>query len=169
MTATSTKDIDLGYFEGLAVGEVVARLIGAGDGLSDPMKIQPIVLHLGDEVLIAIRGECTQINHRPINDDFPDGMQKRVQTIKAKEMAIGTGEHVALLERVLQEQDELIRRLKEELQRKADAEAGQERLDVQAEQLAAEKAQLAKEAEEEAAAVNGNGAKTTRIRRKPVE
>lgn len=78
MTATQER-IDL-TFEDEPVQSVAVRITGAGDGLSEALKITPKALHLGDEVAFVLRGTVTQINHRQQGDDEPI---VRVHTVKA--------------------------------------------------------------------------------------
>lgn len=150
-------------FEGLAVVKSTAKVTNTGDGLSESQDLDPVALHHGDEVWYVGRGRVTQVNHRPTNPDFPDGAQMRQHTIKTEDlMLVEEGEVSALME----QRNELRAAQRETLQRARDAAEGQERLDVQAEQLAAEQAAL------EAEKAEGAGATISPLRkprtRKPI-
>lgn len=71
-------------FEGKEVSKVTARIVGAGDGLSDPLDIEPVIHHLGDEAWIVLKASTTQLNHKPASRSDDEPLQ-RVQTYSAIE------------------------------------------------------------------------------------
>jgi len=78
-----TQTAVLPVFEGDPVQQAQVRIVSAGDGLSEALKIAPESLHLGEEVFYVLRGIVTQINHRQTDDDEP---VIRVHTVKAHEI-----------------------------------------------------------------------------------
>lgn len=76
MTATA----QLPMFEDETVQQSQIRVVGAGDGLSEALKIDPKALHLGDEIFLVLRGSVTQVNHRQKEYGEP---VVRVHTIQA--------------------------------------------------------------------------------------
>lgn len=71
---------DLPEFEGQSVHQAKVRITGAGDGLSEALKVAPIALELGEEVSYILRGHVTQINHTQKDEDEP---LVRLHTVKA--------------------------------------------------------------------------------------
>ena len=71
-------------FEGKEVSKVTARIVGAGDGLSDPLDVEPVIHHLGDEAWIVLKATTTQLNHKPASRSDSEPLQ-RVQTYSAVE------------------------------------------------------------------------------------
>lgn len=56
----------LGEFEGLPVSGVAIIIPSVAGGLVEPMKVQPVVLHAGDEAFITFHLRAGEIRHRPI-------------------------------------------------------------------------------------------------------
>lgn len=50
-------------FEDLDVDRAAVKIMKAGDGLSDALRIRPRAFHLGEEVFCALRGVVTGISH----------------------------------------------------------------------------------------------------------
>ncbi len=157
---TTTAPTGLPDFEGLLVVKSTAKVTNTGDGLSESRDLEPVPLHLGDEVWYIGRGFVTQVNHRPTNPEFPAAAQIRQQTIKTAELMLVEAHEVSKL---MADRNERRAVQKEEAQRIADAAIGQERMDVQAEQLAAE--QAAMEAEKAEAADDRPAGNVAPIRR----
>lgn len=78
-------------FEGRDVSAAQVRITGAGDGLSEALEIDPVALHLGDEVTYVLKGKVTQVNHRPISAKHPE-MMVRQHTVSAEEITGIDGE-----------------------------------------------------------------------------
>lgn len=70
-------------FEGLPVTAVAITIPNAGGGFRDPLEIEPVVLHQGDEVYATFKLRVRQINHQPVDKDVPDGAQRRIQVLDA--------------------------------------------------------------------------------------
>lgn len=74
--------IDLGDFEGLPVRRVGVELPSAAGGLRDAIKVEPRIIHQGDEGVLLIRYQCQKVRFDPIDKDEPDGDQERVHVLK---------------------------------------------------------------------------------------
>lgn len=72
-------------FEGADVAQTTMRLVGAGDGLSKALAIEPAEHHIGDKVRMVIEGTVKRVHHDPIGDT---DVLVRVHTIKAGTIAI---------------------------------------------------------------------------------
>lgn len=70
-------------FEGEPVDEVQIRIVNTGDGLSEALKVNPKMLHLGDQVAFVLRGEVSQVNHRTKKKKDEDDARVRVHTVTA--------------------------------------------------------------------------------------
>jgi hypothetical protein len=95
-------------FDGKEVRKVLAKIVGTGDGLSDSMEFEPVLLHHGQEVSIVLRGVVTQIGYQPMKGAAE--FLVRVQTIRAT--SGGFAENGAL-DDLLKDQEERIRLAKE--------------------------------------------------------
>lgn len=70
----------LNTFEGRDVAQATMRIVGAGDGLSNPLGIQPVEYHVGDTVRLVVEGHVSRVAHDPIKDT---DLLQRVHTVKA--------------------------------------------------------------------------------------
>jgi hypothetical protein len=68
MAITDTLEIDLGEIDGKKVTRVSIAVTNAGDGLSDAMKIDPEIFHMGETVILAIECAVRDIKFKPIPD-----------------------------------------------------------------------------------------------------
>jgi hypothetical protein len=103
-------------FEGRAVVRSAVKITRAGDGLSEALKLEPTALHHGDEVFFVLRGEVSQVNHRPTSRE--EDSLVRVHTVEAQEIAmVGQGQV-----------DELLAAERDRVKRLKDEEAGREPL-----------------------------------------
>lgn len=81
--ARKKKQVDLdaakvlGEFEGLAVVESAIALVGAGDGLSKAVEVDPVDIKIGDQVKVVYGTHCSQIKFKA----HPDDPNKLVRTI----------------------------------------------------------------------------------------
>jgi hypothetical protein len=75
---TATLPLQLPAFEGESVSGAKVKIVGAGDGLSEALKVTPEALHIDDEVFYVLRGTVTQISHVSKDDEVT-----RVHTVKA--------------------------------------------------------------------------------------
>ena len=50
-------------FEDMDVDRAAVKIMKAGDGLSEALRIRPRAFHLGEEVFCALRGVVTSISH----------------------------------------------------------------------------------------------------------
>lgn len=73
-------DIDLGQFEGRDVARSRIAVKRAGDGLSEAMKIEPVLLHQGNTVYVVLECVVGSIAFTPIKDT---GVVERVQSLNA--------------------------------------------------------------------------------------
>lgn len=55
-------------FEGRDVMRSTIKITAAGDGLSEPLAIDPQVFHHGDEVYVVLKTECVDVSHPEIKD-----------------------------------------------------------------------------------------------------
>lgn len=109
---------ELGEFEGQAVREATMAIHNAGDGLSEAMKTEPVMLHQGDEVYLVIRGVVSEVRFKPVKGGSDDLV--RVHRVRAGTAAL-IDEAVVREALDLQEEKNRIRR---------EAEAGVQRLPV---------------------------------------
>lgn len=70
----------LAPFDDRDVVETSIRIVGAGDGLSESMEIEPVELHHGQRVHIVLRGEVTKVTYEATKDS--DEL-RRVHTVRA--------------------------------------------------------------------------------------
>lgn len=103
-------------FEGRAVVRSAVKITRAGDGLSEALKLEPTALHHRDEVFFVLRGQVTQINHRPASREEDDLV--RVHTVEAQEIAMVGQAEV----------DELLAAERDRVKRLRDEDAGREPL-----------------------------------------
>ena len=73
----------LPLFEENAVSVSRVKIVNAGDGLSEALKVDPVALFLDDEVYYVLQGKVTSVAH--VVDK--DGITSRVHTIKADGIA----------------------------------------------------------------------------------
>lgn len=78
MTHTPT----LGMFEGRDVTHAEMKLTNVGDGLSKAMKLDPVVLHHGDRVLVLVEAEVVDVSHKPAIAGDLGGPVKRVHVLR---------------------------------------------------------------------------------------
>lgn len=81
MTATKTRPT-LPAFEGEEVAKAAVRIVNAGDGLSEALKIAPKALNMHDEVFYVLRGQVSQVNHKTDKDE----LLTRLHTVTAAEI-----------------------------------------------------------------------------------
>jgi hypothetical protein len=79
------EPVDLGRFEGRKVTSARMTITKTGDGLSDAMHVDPVKLHLGDEVFVIIKGVVADVRH-PANKD--DNGAARLHVVRAVEATI---------------------------------------------------------------------------------
>lgn len=73
-------DEGLGTLDGMPVRSTGVAITNAGDGLSQAMKTDPMLLHSTDKVYVVLECEVGKITFEPIKDG--DGY-KRVHTLRA--------------------------------------------------------------------------------------
>jgi hypothetical protein len=101
----------LGDFEGRLITKTTIAVTNAGDGLSQALKTDPILLHQGDTQYVVL--ECTV--GKVTFDPYDDGVCARVQQLKAGVATIIDGD---VVKAAIDEQREKNKRL-------ADSEKGQ--------------------------------------------
>jgi hypothetical protein len=136
----ATERVTLPDYEGLPVRRVAMKITNAGDGLSDSLKLEPILLHHNDEVFVVLRGFVVDVQHPPADKSEPGEIDAVVKTYKVKAAEIAIVEHGDV--------DALLERNRERLGEKRKL---QERLE--AEQRAAEGAEMRLPGTEDTAAV----------------
>lgn len=72
---------ELGVFEGKPVTRTAIKLTKAGDGLSEALKIDPQLLHMGDTLYVVVECAVADVNFKPTKDD-PD-LVTRVHSLVA--------------------------------------------------------------------------------------
>lgn len=82
----------LGKFEGRKVDAVGLEIRNAAGGLNDAMKIDPVEMHIDEEVTVVMRCTVTKVRHDPLRDT--DGL-RRVHILTAGEATIVDDELVA--------------------------------------------------------------------------
>lgn len=86
-------------FEGCEVDRSSIKVTKAGDGLSEPLELDPQALAHGEDVYLVIRGRVTQVIHRPTRSDEPEVLT-RVHVVEARDIALVAPDEVeGLLER----------------------------------------------------------------------
>lgn len=75
----------LGTFDGQEVLRTTIAVTNAGDGLSEALKVEPALLHLGDKVYVVLECEVSKIRFDPIKDT--DAVS-RVHTLRAGNASI---------------------------------------------------------------------------------
>lgn len=93
--AKSKADAVLQQFEGTDVARSSVKITKAGDGLSDALKVDPIVLHRGDEVYFVLRGKVRYVAFPPEKKDSVTVMRQHV--IDTEDIAIVDEAEVAKL------------------------------------------------------------------------
>ncbi len=89
MAAAPTSE--LGKFEGKPVHGTRIAVTRAGDGLSEAMKVDPIILHQGDTVYVVLECAVDKVRFDPI--DKTDGVA-RVHLLKAGTATLIDGDAV---------------------------------------------------------------------------
>ena len=110
-----TPTRNLGKFEGRRVSATRMTVKGTGDGLSEALEMDPLVLHHGDEVYLIVKGVVADVHFPPVKGTEDVA---RTHVIRAVEATIV---EEALAEPALVEQR---RKIREALE----AETGQEPL-----------------------------------------
>lgn len=67
-TTAALTPVDLGQFEGRDILSATISVTNAGDGLSDAMKVEPEIMHLGDVVYVVLECEVAKVRYDPIKD-----------------------------------------------------------------------------------------------------
>lgn len=109
---TRKKKVDqaktaLGDFEGKTITGAALILQNAGDGLSQAMEIEPVVIHHGELVYLVIEAECTKVRYDNVKDD--DEALTRVHILRA---GVSTIVDAALVHDVLEAQRVAIEKAK---------------------------------------------------------
>lgn len=94
MAKTKTDDA-LGEFEGNPIARSSVKITKAGDGLSDALKVDPVVLHRGDEVYFVLRGKVRYVAHPPEKKDSVAVVRQHI--IDTEDIAIVQEAEVAKL------------------------------------------------------------------------
>lgn len=97
-------------FEGNPVVRSAVKLTRAGDGLSEALKVEPVVLRRRDPVFFVIRGEVDQVTFKPLDKDAGYD-QVRVHTVVTQEIVLVEEAEVADL---LDRESARIRRLRDD-------------------------------------------------------
>jgi hypothetical protein len=92
MTTATTEG--LGTFDGADVIRTRIAVTRAGDGLSEAMKVDPQLMHLGEEIYVVLRCNVAKIRFEDADPKAP-GDLCRVHVLSAGDAAIVDGELVA--------------------------------------------------------------------------
>lgn len=76
---------DLGSYEGVPINATSIKLVGAGDGLSEPLTIDGRKFALGDVVTFVVEGEITAIGHRWTDRETTDALTQ-IHTVKLTDL-----------------------------------------------------------------------------------
>jgi co-chaperonin GroES (HSP10) len=68
-------------FEDRDVVQSAAKVVNAGDGLSDAMTLEPVEYNVGDRVHLVLETVCTGVSYVPVKDT---DVLKRVHTFKTQ-------------------------------------------------------------------------------------
>lgn len=79
MTATKLHD-----FEGRTVDKAAIKIAGAGTGLSDALKLDPVEIELGEDRYFVLRGSCSRVS---VEEDKNE-ITTRVHTMKTLEITL---------------------------------------------------------------------------------
>jgi hypothetical protein len=71
-------------YEGHEVIGSRMKLVNAGDGLSEAMRIAPMALHVGDRVVMIVEAVVTKIEHSPAEPKDWTGPFLRTHTLRAE-------------------------------------------------------------------------------------
>lgn len=94
-------------FESCEVDRSSIKVTKAGDGLSEPLALDPQALAHGEEIYLVIRGKVTQVIHKPSSREEPD-ILTRVHVVEARDVALVAPDEVeGLLQRERQRVDKL--------------------------------------------------------------
>jgi hypothetical protein len=86
--AKDTDPIDLGEYKGLIVKSTKVVVTKLGDGLSNPVAVEPIIIELGNSAYLAIRVKKVKDRYEVILDDEGD-----VTGVTLVQMFESTGAH----------------------------------------------------------------------------
>ena len=78
----------LEMYDGREVIGCAIALTGAGDGLSEAMKVAPRKYRIGDRVVIIMEAEVKAAKHEPAVKDDLDGPLRLVAVMRAKSATI---------------------------------------------------------------------------------
>lgn len=78
----------LEMYDGREVIGCAIALTGAGDGLSEAMKVTPRKFRIGDRVLIVMEAEVKAAKHEPAVRDDLDGPLRLVAVMRARSATI---------------------------------------------------------------------------------
>lgn len=79
-------------FEGRKVDAVGLEIRNAAGGLNESMKVDPVELHIDEEITVVLRCAVTKVRHDPLKDT--DGL-RRVHILTASDATIIADELVA--------------------------------------------------------------------------
>jgi len=79
-------------FEDRDVVQSAAKVVNAGDGLSDAMALEPVEYEVGDEVYLVLQTTCTGVSYVPVKDT---DVLKRVHTLRTKDGTVVAEKAVA--------------------------------------------------------------------------
>src|SRR5262245_20036556 len=74
--------------EGKPVHMATIKIVGAGDGLSKALAIDPEEYHQGDRAYVVLECTMLRLGFEPVSPALPSGPQVRVHTFKAGTAAI---------------------------------------------------------------------------------
>lgn len=101
--------VDLGQFDERDVRSTTIAITNAGDGLSKAMKVDPMLMHLGEKVYVVLECEVAKVRFDPIEKNGAD--LQRVHVLRAGNATIVDGK---LVKRELEDQIARIEKARDE-------------------------------------------------------
>lgn len=116
---TATKQLH--DFEGREVNRTAIKIAGAGTGLSDALKVDPVEIELGEDRYFVLKASCGRVS---IEED-KDEVTTRVHTMKTTSIMILDDD---IAKRLLQANADTLARRKNEIEGQLSLEAEAEAL-----------------------------------------
>lgn len=110
--------VDLGTFDGRDVLGTTIAVTGAGDGLSQALRLDPTVLHIGEKVFVVLEAEVVKVRHEGIKDTEA---LTRVHMVRAGTAALVDESEIS----------EMLERQRERLRLAQEKKDGIQRLDIE--------------------------------------
>lgn len=99
-------------FEGKAVTASEVRIMRAGDGLSQALRLAPVAYKHGTELTMVLRGRVSDIQHPEVKDD--EECLRRVHRVDTMQVVILGDDQVEMVKDVLESNSEWLRKALQE-------------------------------------------------------